>query len=301
MIELKKVFRTYPMGREGVQALRGVSLSIQPGEFVAIMGPSGSGKSTMLHVLGFLDRPDSGSYLLAGKDISRLGEDELAVIRNHVAGFVFQQFHLLRRNTALENVELPLVYAGKRDVKNRALEKIRDVGLAPRASHAPSELSGGEQQRVAIARALVNEPPILFADEPTGNLDTKSEEEILRIFKGLHESGKTIVLVTHEKEIAEHAGRIVLMRDGKIVADESRGKARVSAVSRGTEEGSIDRILAAAASPGRAEWEDHLREAFRSILANKTRSALSMLGILIGVGAVIAMVALGEGAKQATC
>ena len=295
MIELKNIHKTYPMGGEGVQALRDVSLSIQPGEFVAIMGPSGSGKSTLLHLLGFLDRPDSGSYFLGKKDISRLGDDELSVIRNHVAGFVFQQFHLLKRNTALENVELPLVYAGKRDIKHQALERIKEVGLENRASHQPNELSGGEQQRIAIARSLVNDPPIIFADEPTGNLDTKNEEEIMRVIEDLNRRGKTIIMVTHEREVAEHAKRIIYMRDGKIVSDEKTKNADhpVAATAH------IDEILSKKDSEGgSAEWADHFREAVRSIVSNKMRSMLSMLGILIGVGAVIAMLALGQGAKE---
>ena len=306
MIELKNISKTYTMGTQAVHALQGVSLRIEPGEFVAIMGPSGSGKSTLLHLLGFLDRPDSGSYFLGEKDISKLSDDELSVIRNHAAGFVFQQFHLLKRNTALENVELPLIYAGKRDLKSRALEKIKDVGLEARASHQPNELSGGEQQRIAIARSLVNEPPIIFADEPTGNLDTKSEEEIVKILETLNQTGKTIILVTHEREVAEHAKRIIMMRDGKILSDEeSRSFAALRMTGRtlgmtgdGSKNPSVDDILSRKDfKTGRAEWMDHLREAVRSIISNKMRSLLSMLGILIGVGAVIAMLALGEGAK----
>ena len=220
MIELKNLSKAYRMGGHSVRALQNVSIRIDPGEFVAIMGPSGSGKSTLLHILGFLDRPDSGSYFLGKKDISCLSDDELSIIRNHVAGFVFQQFYLLQRNTALENVELPLIYAGKRDLKAKALEKIKSVGLEARASHQPNKLSGGEQQRIAIARSLVNEPPIIFADEPTGNLDTNSEEEIIKILEGLNQKGKTIIMVTHEKELAEHAKRIIFMRDGKVLSDE---------------------------------------------------------------------------------
>lgn len=297
MIELKNISRTYPMGQEGVQALRDVSLTITEGEFIAIMGPSGSGKSTLLHVLGFLDKPDSGAYLLGGKDISRMEGDELSVIRNRVAGFVFQQFHLLRRNTALENVELPLIYAGKRADRPRALDRIRDVGLAARASHKPNELSGGEQQRIAIARALVNDPPIIFADEPTGNLDTKSEEEIIRILKELNQKGKTIIMVTHEREVAEHAQRIIYMRDGKILTDEKKQPG--SAQDKISTQSFFNEIFSEKNRMVKgADWQDHLREALRSIFSNKLRSALSMLGILIGVAAVIAMLALGEGAKE---
>lgn len=286
------------MGGQAVHALDDVSLKIEPGEFVAVMGPSGSGKSTLLHILGFLDRPDSGSYFLGKKDISKLSDDELSIIRNHVAGFVFQQFHLLQRNTALENVELPLIYAGKRDLKKKALEKIRSVGLEARASHQPNKLSGGEQQRIAIARSLVNEPPIIFADEPTGNLDTKSEEEIIKILEGLNESGKTIIMVTHEREVAEHAKRIIFMRDGKVLSDEKISKAFTTTTVSNTTPLVDDILSKKDLKAGRAEWADHFREALHSILSNKLRSILSMLGILIGVGAVIAMLALGQGAKE---
>ncbi|MEI8345089.1 MAG: ABC transporter permease [Candidatus Omnitrophota bacterium] len=280
-----------------VRALQSVTLSIETGEFVAIMGPSGSGKSTLLHLLGFLDRPDTGSYFLAGRDISVLADDELAVLRNHVAGFVFQQFHLLPRLSALENAQLPLIYAGKRHLRGRALERIREVGLAARSGHHPNKLSGGEQQRVAIARSLVNEPIILFADEPTGNLDTKSEEEIMAILKQLNEAGKTIVMVTHEREIADSAKRIIFMRDGRVVSDERRDKKL--AVAAPVESDFIDRALEPSKSAVRqAEFKDHLRQSVQSIISHKLRSALSMLGILIGVAAVIAMLALGEGARD---
>ncbi|HPM43435.1 MAG TPA: ABC transporter ATP-binding protein, partial [Candidatus Omnitrophota bacterium] len=219
MIELKDVFKTYKTGKVGVAALQGASIGINAGEFVAIMGPSGSGKSTMMHLLGLLDRPDSGSYRLFGKDVTALTDDQLAALRNNIMGFVFQQFHLLPRVTSLENVELPLIYAGKRHLKDAALKNIKEVGLAERAHHNPNELSGGEQQRVAIARSLVNNPPIILADEPTGNLDTKSQNEIMSILERLNEEGKTVIMVTHEEEVAEHAKRIIRMRDGKIISD----------------------------------------------------------------------------------
>lgn len=219
MIELKNINRTYHIGKIKVNALQNISLKIDPGEFVAIIGPSGSGKSTLLHILGFLDKPDSGSYLLNGKEINNFTDDQLALLRNQTVGFVFQQFYLLPRMTALENVELPLIYAGKKNYTQTAKDKIKEVGLAHRESHRPNELSGGEQQRIAIARSLVNQPLIILADEPTGNLDTKTEEEIIAIFKQLNEKGQTIIMVTHEKEIAEHTKRIIEMRDGKINSD----------------------------------------------------------------------------------
>lgn len=297
MIQLKNISKTYHASAVPVYALRGVDLEIKSGEFVAIMGPSGSGKSTLLHVLGFLDRPDEGSYHLFDSEVSKLSDDKLAIVRNYVAGFVFQQFHLLQRVTALENTELPLVYAGKKEVKEKAFSGLEAVGLAKRSDHRPNQLSGGEQQRVAIARALVNDPAIIFADEPTGNLDTKSEEEIIRILKELNAQGKTIIMVTHEMEVARHAGRIITMRDGKILSDEKKGERQQSApfVKEGL---SLDAILAHTHSAfGRMEFAQHLMQAIRAILSNKVRSLLSMLGILFGVGAVIAMLALGEGAK----
>ncbi len=299
MIELKNVNKTYFMGEIEVRALRDVSLKISAGEFVAIMGASGSGKSTLLHVLGFLDRPDSGAYLLQGRDVSGFSEDELAGLRNRMAGFVFQQFHLLARMTALENVELPLIYGGKPGQKEKASEKITAVGLEERAGHRPNELSGGQQQRVAIARSLVNDPLVIFADEPTGNLDTKSEQEIIGILKDLNRQGKTVVMVTHEPEVARQAGRIIHMRDGRIISEEIVAASSQPVSSAGEKAFSSD--LRASVHPAGlrfSEIRDNLYQGFRSIFSNKLRSFLSMLGILIGVAAVIAMLALGEGAKE---
>jgi len=298
IIELKNITKTYGTGTASIAAVKDLSLVIGRGEFVAIMGPSGSGKSTLMHLLGFLDKPDSGKYYLGNKDVTGLKDDELALLRNHLLGFVFQQFHLLPRITSLENAELPLIYAGKRHLREKALEKIKEVGLFQRATHRPNELSGGEQQRVAIARALVNDPLIIFADEPTGNLDTKSQEEIMGILEKLNKEGKTIIMVTHEEEVAEHAGRIIRMRDGNIISDEITKKVpedtRVEDVKI-----PVDDILYGTSSGiKRAELTDHLRQAFWAILSHKMRSLLSMLGILIGVAAVIAMLALGQGAKE---
>lgn len=298
MIELKNVNKTYRMGKVGVRALRDVCLKITPGEFVSIIGPSGSGKSTLLHILGFLDKPDSGAYLLDGKDVTGFGDDKLANLRNSVAGFVFQQFHLLSRISALENTELPLVYAGKSHLKEKAAEKIAVVGLTERKLHRPNELSGGQQQRVAIARALVNDPLIIFADEPTGNLDTKSEEEIITILKQLNKQGKTVVMVTHEKEIAKQSKRIISMRDGRIVSDEAT-QSDFSGSKAPSAKGFLERKLSRHDSMFSVnEIMDNLRQGFNSILSNKMRSVLSMLGILIGVASVIAMLALGQGAKK---
>jgi len=296
MIEVNNISKTYHSDKVPVKALVDVSLKIESGEFVAIMGQSGSGKSTLLHVLGFLDRPDKGSYKLCGQEISDLEDNQLASLRNNLVGFVFQQFHLLRRVSAVENVELPLIYAGKKFGKEVAREKLEAVGLSDRLKHRSNELSGGEQQRVAIARSLVNDPMIIFADEPTGNLDTKSEEEIISILKELNSQGKTIILVTHEKEVAAHAKRIITMRDGRIISDEYKDK------SLKTENGSLNLSLCNIISQkhssiGRIEFIQHLYQSIRAIFSNKIRSFLSMLGILFGVGAVIAMMALGEGAK----
>ena len=295
MIEVTNLCKTYGKGDVSVEALKDVSVSIGQGEFVAIMGPSGSGKSTLLHMLGFLDRPDKGSYKILDVEVSKLSDDVLAYLRNHLAGFVFQQFHLLRRTSALENVGLPLIYAGKKDIGEKSKEKLSSVGLLPRAEHNPNELSGGEQQRVAIARALVNEPLIIFADEPTGNLDTKSEEEIIKILEALNEEGKTIIMVTHEIEVARSAKRIITMRDGKIISDETK---RIGA-SPDKAELSILKELGNKGHTyyGKIEFIEHVRQSFRAIFANKVRSFLSMLGILFGVAAVIAMLALGQGAK----
>jgi len=221
-LALRGITKTYRMGAENiVQALRGVDLDIARGELVAIMGPSGSGKSTLMNILGCLDVPDGGNYVIAGQDVAKLSDDQLAAIRNAQVGFVFQTFNLLPRLDALENVELPLLYGGdRRDRRGRAERALSQVGLGDRMRHRPTELSGGQQQRVAIARALLNDPALILADEPTGNLDSRSSAEILAIFQGLNDAGKTVVMVTHEPDVADHCRRIVRMRDGKVSADE---------------------------------------------------------------------------------
>lgn len=223
VIQLSGITKFYKVGTQIVKALNGVDMSVNRNEFVALMGPSGSGKSTLMNVIGCLDTPTDGSYILNQQDVSRLIDDELAEIRNKEIGFVFQTFNLLPRYTALENVALPLIYAGKSKAERneRASAVLEQVGLGDRMDHKPNELSGGQRQRVAVARALVNEPSIILADEPTGNLDTKTSYEIMALIDEIHESGNTIILVTHEEDIAQHAKRIVRLRDGKVERDEA--------------------------------------------------------------------------------
>jgi putative ABC transport system ATP-binding protein len=224
LIETRDLWKTYVMGEEEIHALRGVSIALEAGEYVAIMGPSGSGKSTLMNLIGCLDTPTKGSYLLNGKEVSEMNDDELARIRNEEIGFVFQTFNLLPRATALHNVELPLVYAGVpgKVRQERARQALEKVELTSRAGHRPNELSGGQRQRVAIARALVNDPSILLADEPTGNLDSKTGNEIMGVFDRLHQSGNTIILVTHEADIAAYAHRVIHIRDGQVEKDVKR-------------------------------------------------------------------------------
>ncbi len=221
VIKIRNITRDFPLGNEVVKVLKGIDLDIERGEYVALMGPSGSGKSTLMNLLGCLDTPTSGTYELNGRDVSNMTDDELAEIRNKEIGFVFQTFNLLPRTTALENVALPMIYAGasKSERTQRAKQVLADVGLADRMDHKPNQLSGGQRQRVAVGRALVNHPSIILADEPTGNLDSKTSEEIMKLFGDIHKAGNTVILVTHEEDIAENAHRIIRLRDGIVESD----------------------------------------------------------------------------------
>lgn len=221
LIKITNIKRDFVLGNEIVYVLKGIDLEINKGEYVALMGPSGSGKSTLMNLLGCLDTPTSGNYILNGKDVSQMKDDELAEIRNKEIGFVFQTFNLLPRTTALDNVALPMIYAGysKSERRERAIEVLKQVNLGDRMDHQPNQLSGGQRQRVAIARALVNKPSIILADEPTGNLDSKTSEEIMSLLNEIHNNGNTIILVTHEEDIAAHANRIIRLRDGRIESD----------------------------------------------------------------------------------
>ncbi|AKJ65142.1 ABC transporter permease [Kiritimatiella glycovorans] len=307
MIEVRDIVKTYRMGDVEVRALRGCSLRIDRGEFVAITGPSGSGKSTLMHILGLLDTPDSGSYRLEGHEVSRLTDDQLAIRRARSIGFVFQQFNLLARVSALENTALPLIY---RDHPSPAdpEDLLKRVGLGDRKEHTPGELSGGQQQRVAIARALVNRPSVMMADEPTGNLDSASSGEILTILRKLNETGLTVIVVTHDPEVTAVASRVISIRDGRVTEDRGRVPADSASgsVAKDTDfdfrvGGEHDARTHPLGWIGRKldEAGAMFRQAVRALMANKTRTALSMLGVLIGVAALIAVMALGTGAREA--
>ena len=245
VIETTDIAKVYVMGVEEIHALRSVTIQIRRGEYVAFMGPSGSGKSTLMNIIGCLDTPSHGQYILNGQDVSRMSDNELAEVRNKEIGFIFQSFNLLPRASALDNVALPLIYAGlsKRERNERALESLRSVGLADRASHRPNELSGGQRQRVAIARALVNNPSVLLADDPTGALDSKTSHEIMDLFEALYAKGNTIIMVTHEEDIARYAHRIVRLRDGLVESDEINQNITVHAVTN-NESGEFSASLA---------------------------------------------------------
>ncbi len=330
VIEVEDVTKVYDLGEQKVEALKGVSLTVFEGEIVSLMGPSGSGKSTLMNLLGFLDRPTSGCYRLNGADVGELSSDEMAWVRNHDIGFVFQNYNLLARTTSLENAELPALYNGTSSSAGRrkAREMLALVGLSERETHRPTQLSGGQQQRVAIARALLNDPRLILADEPTGNLDTRTGAEIIELFKTLNrEKGITVVFVTHDPEVACHGQRIIHFKDGLVEREEAGGRPRPAISASPSEDGAVASSEAPAgfgdkgpdngngASGGNGHGDNgdggggprrrglgagiraNVRIALRAIRVNKLRSALTMLGVIIGVGAVIAMVAIGEGAK----
>lgn len=294
MIELRKLSKIYRMGSVDVPALKSVSLTINDGEFVAIMGASGSGKSTLLNILGCLDTLTSGNYLIDNVDVSEFSESELAQMRNEKIGFIFQSYNLLPRLTAMANVELPLIYSGDHNDRHRkVINSLKMVNLLERAKHRPKELSGGEQQRVAIARALANQPSIIFADEPTGNLDSKTGKEIIAILSELHKKGITIIMVTHDDSVASHAQRIIRLKDGEVIEDKKITK----------QEDIKNSVLVFNNNKKKrrftlAETKEGVVMAMSSIIANKLRSFLTMLGIIVGVGAVITMIAIGQGASQ---
>ncbi|MBK8007077.1 MAG: MacB family efflux pump subunit [Rhizobiales bacterium] len=293
LIEIENVTKHYTQGTTAVRALDGVSLNIDAGELVAIMGQSGSGKSTLMNIIGCLDRPTSGRYRVSGVDVSTLSPDELAALRCHTFGFVFQRFNLLPEITASENVQIPAAYAGraKHERASRAQALLSRLGLGERVHHRPTELSGGQQQRVSIARALMNEAPVILADEPTGALDTRSGEDVLGLLKELHREGRTVIVITHNPEIAGHCDRTIHIADGKITSDERKTKKPAAAAS--------DFKLDLAA---RNRWLPDLVEAAKmalnSMRVNLFRTALTLLGVVIGVAAVVAMLAIGDGSKQ---
>jgi macrolide transport system ATP-binding/permease protein len=298
LIELHNLFKDYKLGEIDLPVLKGISLTVSRGEFVALMGTSGSGKTTLMNILGCLDRPTSGGYWLEGQDVTQLSADERAHLRNQKLGFVFQTFNLLPRTSALENVIMPLSYNGvnltDQEARHQGEDLLQRVGLGERLDHEPSQLSGGQQQRVAIARALVNHPSVLFADEPTGNLDSKTSEEMLDLFKRLNEEGVTIILVTHDEQVAHCAKRIVRIRDGVIVADEvppTQAPAEALAPEKGKP------FLPKGWAWARLHWM--LRTAFHGLRRNILRAALTTLGIIIGVAAVIAMMEIGRGSSTA--
>jgi len=300
LLVLEDIRKTYMSGGPGggglaVEVLRGVSLTVEAGEFVAIVGSSGSGKSTLMNILGGLDRPTSGRYRVDGRDVTALEGDERAALRRDGFGFVFQHYHLIPGTTAQENVEMPGRYAGLPAAlrESRAVELLGRLGLGERRHHRPNQLSGGQQQRVSIARALMNDAPVILADEPTGALDSASGAEVVALLRELSAAGRTVILITHDRKVAEAAGRVIEMRDGRIVADSGRPAPSPAAPSPAPAERAV---------AGASLWADAaeaLSAALRSLGANGFRTALTLLGIVIGVASVIALLAIGEGAKQA--
>ncbi|MBF0549508.1 MAG: MacB family efflux pump subunit [Deltaproteobacteria bacterium] len=293
LLQLKAVNRTYTSGGEPLTVLKEVSLVIECGEFVAIMGTSGSGKSTLMNIIGCLDKPSSGSYYIRGVEVASLGGDELAALRRDTFGFIFQRYNLMSDLSAVENAEVPAVYRGmaKTQREAHASDLLRELGLSDRLQHHPNQLSGGQQQRVSIARALMNGGPVILADEPTGALDSQGGKEVMAILEKLNGQGRTIILVTHDSDIAAYAHRIVRITDGRITSDDQQQKGEACHLAQ-TDETAQD------VKPGVAVLGEALKMAFRSLLHNRMRTALTMLGIIIGVASVVALMAIGNGAKQ---
>ncbi|MDD5020736.1 MAG: ABC transporter permease [Endomicrobiaceae bacterium] len=291
LLVIKNITKIYDIGDTELEILKGINLTIEEGEFVAIMGHSGSGKSTLMHILGLLDRPSDGIYEIYGQNVLKFDDNQTAFLRSKIIGFVFQQYNLLNKMTACDNVALPLIYSGGKNRLEKAKQLLTDVGLDDRLEHKPNQLSGGQQQRVAIARALVNSPKIIFADEPTGNLASTQSNEIMQILTDLNKKGISVILVTHEADIAQWANRIITIKDGQIISD-TRKNDFVKATS------SPLKIKKDSSRLSMMEFSENFFSAIRAILANKTRSILTMLGIIIGVASIISMLALGNGAQQ---
>ena len=291
LLSIKNITKVYTVGENKLDILKGVNLTVEEGEFVAIMGPSGSGKSTLMHILGLLDRPTGGVYEIYGQNVLKFNDNQTAFLRSKIIGFVFQQYNLLNKMTACDNVALPLVYSGGINRKERAEKLLKEVGLSDRIEHKPTQLSGGQQQRVAIARSLINNPKIIFADEPTGNLSSKQSNEIMQILTDLNKKGISVILVTHEPDIAKWADRLIMIKDGQVLSDTKQKE-------KEKRENNPIKIKKETSRLSIAEFAENFFSAIRAIISNKTRSILTMLGIIIGVASIISMLALGNGAQK---
>ena len=293
LLQIKNITKVYNIGDNRLDILKGINLTVEEGEFVAIMGPSGSGKSTLMHILGLLDRPTDGIYEIYGENVLKFNDNQTAFFRSKIIGFVFQQYNLLNKMTAADNVALPMVYSGGKNRKEKAQKLLGEVDLSDRIEHKPTQLSGGQQQRVAIARSLVNDPKIIFADEPTGNLSSKQSNEIMQILTDLNKKGISVILVTHEPDIAKWADRLIMIKDGQVLSDTVQKKKEKKKVSEPL------KIKKESSHLSMAEFAENFFSAIRAIISNKTRSILTMLGIIIGVASIISMLALGNGAQKA--
>ena len=291
LLSIKNITKVYTVGENKLDILKGVNLTVEEGEFVAIMGPSGSGKSTLMHILGLLDRPTGGVYEIYGQNVLKFNDNQTAFLRSKNIGFVFQQYNLLNKMTACDNVALPLVYSSGINRKERAEKLLKEVGLSDRIEHKPTQLSGGQQQRVAIARSLINNPKIIFADEPTGNLSSKQSNEIMQILTDLNKKGISVILVTHEPDIAKWADRLIMIKDGQVLSDTKQKE-------KEKRENNPIKIKKETSRLSIAEFTENFFSAIRAIISNKTRSILTMLGIIIGVASIISMLALGNGAQK---